>query len=382
MDLLLINSNQENDFSALLNFFRKLRKKHGYSFTCFFANEKLLKLFRENDCSAKKIFAPASPKNNLLKTFFFLIFSPLFFLYVCCKFLLLKDYKKSSTLLLFGDTEKISHTIPAKIFKKKVLWMQAPDETDKNKLCSIALGFFSKFAKVICFNDSEKFNMIKNGVKEKNIRVSYFGIEAQDRSHQENIFSEIVEKEKANNLKSKFFTIGTISELDKTESVEILFQAIKKCISIIPNIQLIVVGDGKKRKNLSWIAKKIEINNLVWFVGEQKNTAKWIANFDIVVSIREKLSLHDIKVITEAMAAGKPLISHYRAGLEYMIDDSQNGILINTKNSEELSAQIIRLQQNQYLRENIKTNAKATIDNFFRLDTMVDDFHKIINEKI
>ena len=60
---------------------------------------------------------------------------------------------------------------------------------------------------------------------------------------------------------------------------------------VIPNIQLIIIGEGEERKNLSWLAKKMEIDNLVWLVGEQEQLKKWLDSFDVFLALGEKYDI-------------------------------------------------------------------------------------------
>lgn len=379
MKILIINSNPSNNFSILLPFFSKLQNKYGHSYEFLTVSNYLLKSIKENNWSCKKSFFPFTSSQSFFTSLLLLITLPLLQLFYIAKFLICKNHKKSSTVILVSAPEKIFYTIPAKFFKKKIIWISIPRKKERmSKIFKKLLRCFSRYAKTVVFTDSEMIRLTKNGFEEDKISVLYFGIDANNHTHQKNIFSEIAETKVSNNVKSKFFTVGTITKLDDTREIEILFSSIKKCVTIIPNIQFIVVGDGKMRKNLTWIAKKMEINNLVWFVGEQKHTRKWLDSFDTLVMVNEYLGLPEIRSITEAMSAGVPIIAPYNVGLEYIIDDNKNGILIDTNNSENIATQIIRIQQNKHLQSQLNTSSKETIDKYFILDKMVNNFNDIL----
>lgn len=382
MKILVIDSCTKHNFNILLPFLNNLQEKYGHSFEFFISDKKTFKPIQENNWKCKKILFTLFSSSSIFTSLFSIFFLPFALLFSIFKFLFYKSFKKSNVLILFSYPEKILYTVPARIFKKKIIWVNMPGENNHKSLILQKLtSYNSRFAQIVAFTDSDKIELVKNKICKKNIHILYFGIDTKNHTHQENIFSEIAESNKSNNIKSKFFTVGTVTELNETKKLEVLFSSIKKCISIIPNIQFIVVGDGKMRKNLVWVAKKMEIDNLVWFVGEHNNLRKWLTSFDVMISNCKNLNLHDMKTITEAMATGVPVIAPYNVGLEYLIDDNRNGILINTNSSEEIAANIMRIQQNKQLKEQLKKNARETIDNLFKLDNMIVKFEKILNEK-
>jgi glycosyltransferase involved in cell wall biosynthesis len=382
MKILTINGSADDTFKILIPFFNELQGSYDHSLEFQVRNKKLLKFLQENNWKCKKIFFPPFATKNILLTLLSIIFLPLVLIINILKFLIYKNYKKSRVIILSTCAEKIVFTIPGLLFKKKIIWITMLGEKNKdNKISKKLLKLNSRFAKIIVFTDSEKIRLLKENYQEKLISVLYFGINTNNHIHQENIFSEIAETKKINNVKSKFFTVGTITDLNETSKIEIIFSSIKKCVSIIPNIQFIIIGDGKMRKNLTWIAKKMEINNLVWFVGKQQHQRKWLDGFDSMVMTSKQLDLKEIKTISKAMSAGIPVIAPYNVGLEYLIDDNKNGILIDTNNSDNIAAQIIRIQQNKHLRNQLNISAKETIDNYFKLDKMVKNFNKILYEK-
>ena len=158
------------------------------------------------------------------------------------------------------------------------------------------------------------------------------------------------------------------------QNIETLFHAIKKCSTVISNVQLVVIGDGKERKNLQWLTKKMDIKNLVWFVGEQEFLRKWFDDFDVFVSICDELSIKDINITLEAMSAQLPIIGLSQIGLEDILEHDKSGILIENENSDNLSDNIIKLYKHKLSSFKLGEKAKTKTEEKFRLDLMVDNF--------
>jgi glycosyltransferase involved in cell wall biosynthesis len=102
------------------------------------------------------------------------------------------------------------------------------------------------------------------------------------------------------------------------------------------------------------------------------------ANADIFLlpSLTESFPL----VILEAMASGVPVIATKVGGIPEMIDDEENGILIEPNNPVILSESIVRLLQNQALRKNISQNARAKVVNYFTSKIMAENTKKFYEE--
>ncbi|NTU99141.1 glycosyltransferase family 4 protein [Candidatus Falkowbacteria bacterium] len=176
----------------------------------------------------------------------------------------------------------------------------------------------------------------------------------------------------------KFFTIGTVTNLNEHQKIESLFQAIKKCLSIIPNIQLVIVGDGKEKKNLLWLAKKMEIDNLVWLVGKQQHLRKWIDNFDIYITSDDKLTLSELIITLNAMAAEKPTIGNANSGLEDIIYEGKTGYLVDLNDSEAVADKILLLHQDKDLRRTLGKKAFERVEKYFTSAKMLEQLEKLL----
>lgn len=378
--LLVINS--QTKISSLTIFFDALIDKN-YFLHLITIDAKQLMLQSEKNFTINK--APSI--SNFLTSLFLLIallLLPISLPLLLLIFLFLKFKNKIEAIVCFGYLEKILIAPFAKIFKIQNIWLENPD-TDysrikKNKFLFFVFKASSRLAKIIALNDFSKHQLMLNGIKEENVYIIPPGIKLNLYQNQENIFSQIAETEQKNKNK-KFYTIGTAVNLKSRQKIENLFQAAKKCLSVIPNLQLIIIGEGEERKNLSWMAKRMEIDTMVWFLGEQKSLKKWLASFDIFVSTCNTLSLEDINITLQAMTSGLPILGQKNIGLEDLIKDNLNGFLVNMDNNEELAQFIIKLRQNKNLSKQLKQNGRNIVETNFSVQSMADGFIKVMNDR-
>jgi len=236
----------------------------------------------------------------------------------------------------------------------------------------------TRWSRQIAFTNLTKVQLKKLGLPENNIKKINPGIKLSQFKHQDTIFNELAQT-KQSPFKRKYFTIGTITDLNQQQNIEALFKAIKISLTVISDLQLIIVGDGKERKKLTWLAKKMEIGNLVWFVGPQDHIYKWLDSFDVYVVSSEIPNLNDFAICLQAMAAGLPIIAPYNFGFEDIIQINKTGLLVEANNSEILARQIISLQQNNTLRFQLGKNAREQVKENFIIEKMTNEFCQILN---
>ncbi|PIV51226.1 hypothetical protein CO115_05290 [Candidatus Falkowbacteria bacterium CG_4_9_14_3_um_filter_36_9] len=382
-NILIINSSPDN-FQPIFNLLLEL-DIIDFSFSLFWSGKKewFNKKFKEKKWLEKKIYL-GPPIGNSFYFLFFIITLPLNYLLSFIYILPYKYFKKIDTIICLGINEKIIFTPLAKILKIKVLWLENSDFYLPNfyppKKLLFLYKIYSRLVHIISFTKLTEEKLINIGIKKANIRLIPLGTKLNQYNHQENIFSKIARTEILK-FNHKFFTIGTITELNKDQNIEILFRAIKTCLAIIPNMQIIIVGEGEERKNLAWLAKKMVIDNIVWFVGKQSYLKKWLDSFDIFVSTNKFFNLDDLETILKVMASKIPIIGPSKAGLEYVINNSANNLsefLIAFNNSDELAGKIIKLFKDKNLRQKLGQINNINVEKNFNMAKQAEEFKKIL----
>lgn len=285
-----------------------------------------------------------------------------------------------------AGNEKIIFTPLAALLKMKVIWLELP-ENDYKKMPFGVLFFYrlySHWAVLAPFVSLTETQLKNIGVSASRIKIIPPGLKLSEPGHQQNIFSNLAKAEKSN-FSRKFFTLGVVTDFSLPHQIENLFRAVKTSLTVIPNLQVMVVGQGRKgakdegEKKLSWLAKKLGIDNLVWFVSEQGNLKKWSDSFDIFVITGETPKLSCLASVLKIMSSGLPIIGFYNRGFEDLIPEDRAGILIEANNSEVLAQKIIELYKNKRLCSNLSKNAEELVDKSFNLDKMVEEFIKMMN---
>ena len=169
--------------------------------------------------------------------------------------------------------------------------------------------------------------------------------------------------------------IISIAELHERKGLKYLVEAMPKIIKKYPEVKLVIIGEGKDRKNLANLIGKLGIENHILLAGKQKEIPKLLKSSDIFVlpSLREAFGL----VILEAMITGLPVIASKVGGIPEIIKDGGNGLLVEPKNSKKLTSILTDLIAQQKKRQKLASAGQKTVLEKFTAKKMAEEYEKI-----
>jgi glycosyltransferase involved in cell wall biosynthesis len=225
----------------------------------------------------------------------------------------------------------------------------------KNKIiCVSEFDYQTALEQKIC--PKEKLAMIHNGINEIN-------------------FLPRQEARKKLNLPENKFIIGSIGNLYETKGFRYLIEATKKLVEEGLEILTVIIGEGQERKYLSKLIKKNKLENNLILAGRIPEAAELLSAFDLYIcsSVKEGLSY----TIIETMLNGLPIIATRVGGNPELIEDRRNGLLINSKDPDDLVKKIKILMNNTDLQQELSTQARIKAQEEFSLEKMLEKTKKI-----
>lgn len=124
-------------------------------------------------------------------------------------------------------------------------------------------------------------------------------------------------------------SVGSLKDLKDHGNLIRTFAAVNR---YCPDLKLVLIGDGPKRKDLEALAREQDVSNKVVFTGAVVDTAPFYRAMDIFVL--PSLSENAPNVLLEAMASGLPIIATDVGDVRYMLDGEQGGIIVKPKDTE------------------------------------------------
>ncbi len=375
MDNVLIVNSRNNHNKSFLSLFNDLS---GFNFFTWASDDYFLDKFLRKDLNKKISLGPNISKK--INFYIFLLISSFFYFWFFSELFFNKSKYKLKAIICISDNEKIIFTPIARILGIKMIWIDevGVDYRKRSKILVLLLKLCSNFSKIITFTEFKKKELLSLGFCEKNINNVSLGIRLEKPSHQENIFSNLAEVSKPMSFLNNF-TIGTIANLNNRGQIEMLLQMTKTCLGLIPNLQLVVIGSGKERKNYGHLARRMEIEKNVWFVGEQEHLGKWFENFDIYIALSKKFNLFDLEIILEAMSKKLLVIAGEDENLKELIIDKKTGLFIDFNNIENFSRKIIELEQDKRQINTLGENACNLVSEYFSREVQLGRINKTLD---
>lgn len=204
-----------------------------------------------------------------------------------------------------------------------------------------------------------------NGVLENRTTIIYNPV---------NIEKEMVGKA-INTPKSK--RIISVARLMPQKNHDILIKAFAKFSKKHPEYTLTIYGEGPLMEDLKLLSKKENVAETVFLPGPSKTIHKDILDADMMclVSVREGMS----NSMIEAMCLGLPCICTKVSGAVDLIEDGENGMLVNIGDINELAEKMSSLADNQDLKNKICRNA-IELYNILNKEKIYNEWISYINK--
>jgi glycosyltransferase involved in cell wall biosynthesis len=176
------------------------------------------------------------------------------------------------------------------------------------------------------------------------------------------------------NIDSRTKIILSTRRLVEKNGVEYLIKAIPHVKH--KDIKVVLVGDGPEKNKLIQLAKQLNLNDLVVFMGTIQNDKlpEIYADSDIVVlpSLKEATSISGL----EAMASGKALIGTKVGGIPYLIDNEITGLIVEPRNPVAIADAIDKILSNN-LDIQYGLNARKKVEEKFSWEVIAKETEKV-----
>lgn len=153
------------------------------------------------------------------------------------------------------------------------------------------------------------------------------------------------------------FVVGTVAVLRPQKALGDLFRAVHLLRDEIPNLKIVVVGDGPERLALEGMADDLGLRRAVVFLGFRRNVERLLPSMDICVN-----SSHfegSPLAVMEFMASGRPIVATSVGGVPELLDEGRCGLLVPPGDPPALAGAIRELEQNPELRATLAAGALA-----------------------
>lgn len=172
--------------------------------------------------------------------------------------------------------------------------------------------------------------------------------------------------------------IATVAELQPPKGVTSLVAAMPAVLTMVPDAQLAVAGEGVEREALERQIDELGVAASVHLLGSVDDVAGLVTAADVFVQPGWSESFP--YSILEAMSLSKPIVATDVGGVGEAIEDSVTGRLVPTKDPDAIAAAILDLLSDRERARMLGVAARERMMSKFRFDQMVDGTHAVYRE--
>ena len=208
------------------------------------------------------------------------------------------------------------------------------------------------------------------------------GLLPADIQHKSHVIYNGVDPEmfRPNPVKPAKLRVLSVGNLIPSKDHALLLRAFATVSRKNPGVELEIIGDGPQREHLTKLANALEISDKTFFRGRQDRiaVAKAMRSCSVFAlpSYYEGLGC----VYLEAMACAKPAIGCYGQGIDEIIRDGQNGLLVYPHDESGLTLALEAVLQDSQLRTALGAAGRNTILQRHTLDQQAAEFTSLYRE--
>lgn len=166
--------------------------------------------------------------------------------------------------------------------------------------------------------------------------------------------------------------VGMVANLYPIKRQSDLIRAFAIVQRRLGNVHLVFVGEGKDRDELRRLACSLALERRVHFLGSVSNAIPIIKHIAVGVLCSESEGLSN--AIIEYMGCGKPTICTRVGGSSEIIDDGDNGFLVNVGDVEGLAAKLIKVLSESSLADRMGKRARLRMQSKLTSEEMVSSY--------
>ncbi|MBX2964636.1 MAG: glycosyltransferase family 4 protein [Cyclobacteriaceae bacterium] len=182
------------------------------------------------------------------------------------------------------------------------------------------------------------------------------------------------------------FNILHVGRLIEKKGVPDLIRAFASATKEADQMTLHIVGTGRERNECFALVKEYNLESKVVFHGwkspkEVKELMQQCEVFVLNSRVAGNGETEGLPVgLLEAMAMGRAVISTRHAGIPLAVENEVSGLLVDERDTDSLSQQLLRLYHNKELRQTLGKAARAKVENQFTMKRMHENLRDIYCE--
>jgi len=254
------------------------------------------------------------------------------------------------------------------IDRKKFVWVLI-----SNLYPRIVVSILFPLIRLASFRIFVSAKLIRYYFGKRNDKVIYEPVDT-------NIFNpkniSLNEKSRIRRKLGNFHLVISVGNISPVKGYDYLIKSIKIIKEDLPNVKLIIVGQvspfqKEYYSKLKSLVRTLNLNQNIIFTGYIKHE-----ELPIIISLADVFvmaSTHEGTPVSilEAMAMEKPIVTTNVGGISELVRGGKTGILVSSRNAEELAKAIVYLLKDDKLRKKMGKNGRLFVKDKFSIQNCV-----------
>jgi glycosyltransferase involved in cell wall biosynthesis len=184
-----------------------------------------------------------------------------------------------------------------------------------------------------------------------------------------------VEAKKRCGFRPDRLLIGAVGRLSAEKAFDLLIRSVDRLLPMGFDAELVIVGEGDQKTQLQALIAELGREDRIRLLGYRSDTRDLYEAMDVFAlsSLREGLP----NVLLEAMAMEVPVVATRVAGTPRLIQDGENGLLVQPGAPEELTWALGRLLVDRSLRTQFQQAGRQTVEARYSFAVRMDKVRAI-----
>ena len=300
------------------------------------------------------------------------VFLPLFLLTATVKCLssLWKD--ESIKIVYLGDPvlSPLGALLKALFDIPVVVTVHGRDIVFSNRLYQYLLPkFLARMDRIVCVSEEIKRQCLNRGLAQDLCVVIPNGIDVEDFAvGVSDAAVQAVESKAGIQLRDRTVLLSVGRLVEKKGIPYFVTNVLPKILEKRQDLCYVIVGDGPQRGHIVNLVKKEGLEDHVRLLGSMPMDSRLLvaayalADIFVMPNVPTKEDTEGFGVvILEAWAAGACVVASRVDGLKYLINDGQDGLLIDPYDSDGFARGIVSLLEDDGLRKELQTRANRRV---------------------
>ncbi|HMX61397.1 MAG: glycosyltransferase family 4 protein [Chitinophagales bacterium] len=175
--------------------------------------------------------------------------------------------------------------------------------------------------------------------------------------------------------------IGVVSRFTYWKGIQYTIPAFKTILQKYPNAHLVLANaNGDYKKEILALLSELPETSYTTIKFENDNAALFKL-FDVFVHVPIDQHVEAFgQIYVEALATSTPSVFTLSGVSPEFITNEENALVVDFKNSQEIANAVLRILDDDSLRQHLKQNAKNQLDNYFSLNLMIKNLEQLYEQ--